>query len=66
MLKSVVKATGPSILRIGFDPEKFAKLRPEQKTHVVYHLTRILEGEDSAVLEWEYFDMKVDLRPWQR
>jgi hypothetical protein len=33
---------------------------------VVYHLTRILEGEDSAVLEWEYFDMKVDLRPWQR
>jgi hypothetical protein len=66
VFKMIVKATGPSILRVGFDPESFKALREAQKEHVVYHLTRILAGEGSAASEWEYLGMKVSVVPWER
>ena len=60
----ILRASGPSVLRIGFDPSEIAKLGPEQVTDVVYHLAGILRGEGSAASEWGHIGMKVDLRPW--
>lgn len=62
----IVKATRPSILRVGFDPEAFASLRTDEKEHVVYHLMRIFSGEASAVFEWDHLGMKVNLAPWKQ
>jgi len=61
----ILKATGKSVLRIGFDPNEIAKLRAEQRSDLAYHLARILAGEGSAESEWEHVGIKVDLRPWQ-
>ncbi|WP_300974854.1 hypothetical protein [Sphingomonas sp. LHG3406-1] len=64
---STLQATGPSILRIGFDPAAFAKLLPDQQQEFVrWYVARVLKGETSAVEEWERLGLKVDLRPWQR
>jgi hypothetical protein len=65
MTGAVIKANGPSILRIGFDPQKFRSLSQSEQDHVVYHLTRLLSGEASAVLEWDHLGMKVDVVPWK-
>lgn len=60
-------ATGPSILRIGFDPAEFAKLLPDQQQEFVrWHVARVLRGESSAVDEWERLGLKVSLVPWAR
>lgn len=61
----ILKAAGPSILRLGFDPARVATLRPEQVKDIAYHLARLLTGEGSAASEWEHFGIKVDLRPWE-
>ena len=61
-----LRASGPSILRIGFDPDEIASLRPEQRQDIAYHLVRLLSGEGSAQSEWEHAGMRVDLRPWLR
>lgn len=57
-------AKEPSILRVGFDPQRFRSLRPEEKDGVVHHLMRVLEGERSAEMEWEHYGMRVRLDPW--
>lgn len=61
----IVKADGPTILRIGFEPAAFAKLRTDEKEHVIYHLLRLLEGKGSAVMEWEHLSIKIDAVPWK-
>lgn len=61
-----LKADGPSILRIGFDPEEFAKLLPDQQQEFVrWHVVRVLSGATSAVDAWENVGLKVDIRPWR-
>lgn len=62
--KHILKATEPSILRIGFDPEQIAKLHPTQVDDIAYHLARILRGEGSAASEWEHVGLRVSLTPW--
>ena len=67
MAGNLLKAEGPSILRIGFDPEEFRKLLPDQQQEFVrWHVVRVLTGKASAVEEWERMGLKVDLRPWKR
>lgn len=62
-----LRAAGPSVLRIGFDPEQWRKLLPDQRQEFVrWHVDRLLAGEPSAVEEWERLGLKVDLRPWRR
>lgn len=66
MTSRILKATQPSILRIGFDPAKVASLRPEQLKDIAYHLARVLAGQGSAEDEWLHVGLKVDLRPWKQ
>ena len=66
MSAAKLKAEGPSILRIGFDPGRLGRLRHEEVGDIAYHIARVLTGEASAVLEWERNGMKVDLRAWNR
>jgi hypothetical protein len=61
-----LKADGPSILRVGFDPKQFAALRNDEREHFAYHLIRVLSGEGSAVSEWTHLGLKVDVVPWRR
>lgn len=61
----ILMATEPSMLRIGFDPNKMAGLRAEQVSDLAYHLTRVLLGQGSAESEWTHLGLKVDLRPWR-
>lgn len=63
---TMLKADGPSILRVGFDPKQFAALRNDEREHFAYHLIRVLSGEASAVSEWSYLGMKVDVVAWKR
>lgn len=65
MSEPILKASGPSVLRIGFDPHQLASLRKEQVDDLAYHLIRVLRGEGSAVSEWEHLGLRVDLRPWR-
>jgi len=65
-MTDVLKADGPSVFRIGFDPADFAKLPHFQREQLWYHFERVLMGEASAVSEWEHHHLKVDLRPWKR
>jgi hypothetical protein len=46
-----LKAEGPSILRIGFDPGRLRRLRHAEVEDIAYHIARVLTGEASAVLE---------------
>ncbi len=62
----ILKATGPGILRIGFDPDQLASLRHEQVSDLAYHLIRVLQGQSSAASEWEHLGLKVRLDPWPR
>ena len=62
----VLKAEGPSVFRIGFDPVEFAKLPHFQREQLWYHFERVLMGETSAISEWELKGLKVDLRPWTK
>jgi hypothetical protein len=42
--KRILKATGHSVLRIGFDPAKFARLLPDQQQEFVcWHVARVTE-----------------------
>ena len=64
--KVVLKAEGPSILRVGFDPAEFRKLLPDQQQQFAYHILRLFRGEGTAESEWGYMGLKVDLRPWTK
>lgn len=64
--KRILKATGPSVLRIGFDPDRVASLRPEMRQDIAYHLARVLAGEGSAEDEWAHFGLRVALQPWHQ
>jgi hypothetical protein len=46
-----LKADGPSILRIGFDPERLSELRGTKVEDIAYHIARVLTGEARAVVE---------------
>ena len=59
-----LKATGPSVFRIGFDPKEYAKLPHHQREKLFYHFERVLMGEGSAPSEWEHCGLKVDVIPW--
>lgn len=61
-----IEGQGPSILRVGFDPKRFAALRSDQRERLAYHLIRVLSGEASAVWEWSHLGLKVDVVPWRR
>ena len=61
-----VRATGPSIVRIGVDPVRFMALTHSDREHIIYHLDRVLSGEASATMEWEHYGMKVDVISWKR
>ncbi|GAA4015421.1 hypothetical protein GCM10022280_12700 [Sphingomonas swuensis] len=66
MPSPILKAEGPSILRIGFDPAEFAKLLPDQRQELVrWHVARVLSGEESASEEWTRLGLRVELRPWE-
>jgi hypothetical protein len=60
-----IKAEGPSIVRVGFDPERIAKLRPTEVSDIAYHIARVIRGEASANTAWEHWGMKVDVIPWR-
>jgi hypothetical protein len=64
--EKALKADGRSIARIGFDPEQFSKLLPDQQRQFAYHLLRLFRGEGTVASEWEYVGLKVDLRPWKQ
>ena len=62
-----LQATGPSILRIGFDPEQVRKLTADQLQEFVrWHVARVLTGESSATIEWERLGFRVSVRPWEK
>lgn len=61
----ILQAHGLSLLQIGFDPEQFAKLLPDQQQEFVrYHVARVLAGASSASEEWERLGLRVNLKPW--
>ncbi len=62
---SRVRATGPSIVRIGVEPERYRALRQSERDQILYHLDRVLGGEASAVTEWERAALKIDVVPWK-
>ena len=60
---TVLQVKGPTVAVIHFDPTKVSALRREQIEHVVYHLTRLLTGERTAVSEWKHLGIAIDCEP---
>jgi hypothetical protein len=58
-----LKASGPSVVVIRFDPAKFASLRRDEVGHAAYHIARLLAGEGTAESEWHHLGMKIVVRP---
>lgn len=63
-MSKTLHADGPNILRIGFTPEQWRALLPDQRQQLFYHFNRVLSGETSAVSEWEFLGLRVDVKPW--
>ena len=59
----ILRAVGPSILVARFDPAQTCMLRSEQIQQLAYHVARVLTGQGSAVSEWEYFGIEVEVEP---
>lgn len=57
-----LKALGPSVVVIRFDPVKFASLRRDEVDHAAYHIARLLAGEGTAESEWTHLGMKIVVR----
>ena len=59
----ILRALGPSVLVARFDPAQTGRLRSEQVQQLAYHVARVLTGKGSAVSEWQYFGIDVELEP---
>ena len=56
-----LKATGPSVAVIHFNPRRTARLRGDEVDHLTYHITRLLTGEGTASSEWAHLGLHVEL-----
>lgn len=57
-----MKATGPSILTVRFDPEK-VRLGVDRSDSIAYHFSRLIRGEETADSEWEHNGLEARLEP---
>ena len=60
-MSAILRARGPSVLVARFDPARTGMLRSEQIQQLAYHVARVLTGQGSAVSEWEYFGIDVEV-----
>jgi hypothetical protein len=57
-----LKAVGPSVAVIRFDPAQFASLRRDEVDHAAYHIARLLAGEGTAESECTHLGMTIVVR----